>query len=180
MPQTYTPVQAVLTQEPSPGLRGQDGLGLGGGRSALKRSPSALSACRMRRRWKKQPIRSLLCRRPGKWPKSAPHQPQTSLLLRKALKSGCAVGGPAGRPSAAPCLGCSSLAQALPPRAVVAGVAALPTRPQCEQRWDAAVRSLTSWWGLCQASLAVVGGSSVRGKVSVCPGSVQLLRTHIL
>lgn len=43
---------------------------------------------RTRRRWKKQPIRSLLCRRPRKWQKSAPYPPPTSPSLRKALGSG--------------------------------------------------------------------------------------------
>lgn len=96
------------------------------GHSALQHSVSVRH--RMRRRWKRPPIRSLLCKRPRKWLKSAPCRPQTSPLPRKALESGRGWGGaarsPLGTPSRGflgPRLGWSWLGH----RALLAGTALL-------------------------------------------------------
>lgn len=60
------------------------------GRSPLRRQ-SVCCSHRMKKRWKKQPTRSSLSRRPKKWPKSAPCLLPTSPLLRKAPGNGVGV-----------------------------------------------------------------------------------------
>lgn len=93
------PAWALLMQEPAACLccfGGQEGLRSMCRAGGIRMDP-AFSSCthvsvctsRTKRRWKKQPIRSLLCKRPKKWLKSAPCLPRTSPLLRKALRVGC-------------------------------------------------------------------------------------------